>query len=213
MTTHVRELKEEDFDAFNRFLLDHFYTQEPLLQTPGDHFREEPELLQERLEAIRQGLSVVAVDQNERIVGVAYAEQVSREGMGHNWLEIKGQKPTKLIAHIHYFLSNLENKSEFFKHYDVSQALYLAILTVDASVTRQGLGRRLVSALMEVGRSKGLPLLVTTCTSVYSQRVMAALGFEVVLSQKYSDYKDEDGNMPLQPPAPHQEASVMAIRL
>lgn len=215
MTTHVRVLRQEDFDEFKRFLIDHFYTQEPLLQTPGYHERVEisPELWKQRLEALGQGLSLVAVDENDRFIGVAFAEAMDSEELGKNWLEVNGQKPKELLPHIHYFLSNLEEKSNIFEHYNVTQALYLCILTVDASACGKGLGRRLVGALIELGRSKGFPLLVATCTSVYSQRVMAAQGMEVVLSHRVEDYKDEDGNQPLRPPSPHKEASVMAIRL
>lgn len=215
MTTHVRVLRQEDFNEFNRFLIDHFYAQEPVLQTPGDHEKIEtsPELLAHRLEAIGHGLSLVAVDENDRFVGVAFAEPMTREELGKNWLEVNGQKPKTLLAHIHYFLSNLEHKSGFFDHYNVSSALYLCILTVDAAMCGQGLGRRLVGAMIELGRSKGFPLLVSTCTSVYSQRVMAAQGLEVVLSERYEDYKDENGEQPLRPASPHKEASVMARRL
>lgn len=215
MTTHVRVLRQEDFENFKQFLIDHFYTHEPILQTPGDHERVEisPELWAQRLEALGHGLSLVAIDENDRFVGVAYAEAMNREELGKNWLEVNGQKPKELLPHIHYFLSNLEQNSRFFEHYNVSHALYLCILTVDASVSGQGLGRRLVGSMIELGRSKGLPLLVSTCTSVYSQRAMAAQGLEVVLSQRYEDYRDEYGNQPLRPPSPHKEASVMARRL
>lgn len=215
MTTHVRVLRQEDFDEFNRFLIEHFYSHEPLLQTPGNHKRVErsPELLKQRLEALGHGLSLVAVDENDRFVGVAFAEAMDREELGKNWLEVNGQKPKELLPHIHYFLSNLEEKSNFFEHYNVSKALYLCILAVDASVCGRGLGRQLVGALIELGRAQGFPLLVATCTSVFSQRVMAAQGMEVVLSHRVEDYKDEDGNQPLRPPSPHKEASVMAIRL
>ncbi|KAH8404798.1 hypothetical protein KR222_003855 [Zaprionus bogoriensis] len=215
MTTVVRELKEEDFEGFKSFLLEHFYGHEPLMQTPGDHKKVQvtPERWEERLQIVRQGLSLIAVDQQGCIVGTAFAESMQPADLEKSWETVNRQRPTDLLAHTHYFLSRLERESRVFQHYNVSEALYLCILTVDASVRRQGLGRRLVSGLMELGRSKGFPLLVTTCTSLFSQRVMEAHGLEVVLSQKYADYTIEDGSAPIRPPLPHTEASVMAIRL
>lgn len=215
MTTRVRELREEDFEGFQSFMLEHFYAHEPLLQTPGDHnkYPVTPERWAERLEIIRQGLSLVAVDENDRIVGMVLANRMLPEELEKNWLKTKETKPSDLLSHVWYFLSKIEWDSQIFQRYDVPQALYLNILCVNATIRRQGLGGRLVRALMDVGRTKGFHLLFSTCTSHYSARVMAAQGLELVLAVKYADYRDEDGNPPIRPPAPHTETAVMAIRL
>lgn len=215
MRTQVRELREQDFEHFKEFLIEHFYEHEPILQTPGDHSRcpVTPERWMERKEIIRQGFSLAAVDENDRIVGIAFAKVMQSEELEKNWREVSEHKPTDLLSHVYYFLSKLKWESRVFQRYNTSQALYLYILSVDATVSRQGLGRRLVGALIELGKSKGLSLLFTTCTGDFSQRVMASQGLDVVLSHCYENYKDKNGNAPLKPPAPHKEASVMAIKL
>lgn len=215
MTTRVRELKEEDFEELKSFMLQHFYANEPLLQTPGDHSRYPvtPERWAERLEIIRQGLSLIAVDENDCIVGMALANVMLPEEVAKSWKKVKENKPTDLLSHVGYFLSKLEMDSQIFQRYEVSKALYLNLLCVDSTVRRQGLGSRLVSALKEVGHSKGFPVLFSTCTSHYSARVMAVQGLELVIAAKYADYKDEDGNTPIRPPSPHIETAIMAIRL
>ncbi|XP_030555597.1 uncharacterized protein LOC115758936 [Drosophila novamexicana] len=215
MTTIVlRAMREDDIDEATLFLRDHFYGHEPLMQTPGDHqvIFDDPKRREYRLSLIRQGTSLVALE-GDRFVGVAFAGVLQPSDLEQNWLEVNEQKPKNLIEHTHYFLSDIERRAHWFEHYGSLDTLYLNILAVDASVRRQGLGRRLVTALMEVGRAKGLPLLVATCTSLYSARVMAALGMECVLSEAYANYKDEHGNVVIQPPEPHIEARVMAIKL
>ncbi|XP_034474221.1 uncharacterized protein LOC117781557 [Drosophila innubila] len=216
MTTVIRELKADDKDEFCRFLGENFYGHEPLLQTPGDHQRspDTPEKREARLAIIQQGLSLAAVDHNDgdRIVGVAYAEILLPGDLEESWMKVAEKKPTAFIQHVHYFITGVEKRSQLFEHYKVKKALYLNNLTVDSSVRCQGLGRRLVTALMDMGRSKGFPLLATCCTSLYSTRVMLSLGMSYVHSENYVDYKDEDGNMVIRPPAPHTAVNVMAIK-
>jgi len=217
MTTIIRELKADDLEKFCEFLTEHFYGHEPLLQTPGNHqvITDSPEKRESRLEVINQGLSLVAVDPNDgdRIVGAAYAEEMIPNDLEKNWMKVNEKKPTNLNEHIHYLLSGIEKRAQFFERYNVPKAIYLCTLTVDSSVRCQGIGRRLVTALMDMGRSKGYPLLVTCCTSLYSTRVMLSLGMSCVHSEAYVDYKDEEGQVIIRPPAPHTAANVMAINL
>lgn len=213
MTTRVRELREEDFEGLKSFMLEHFYGHEPLLQTPGDHSKYPPIRCAERLQIIRRGLSLVAVDESDRIVGMALANRILPEDLEKNWREAEETKLSDILSHIGYFLAKLEWDAQIFQRYEVPEALYLNILCVSSTVRRQGLGARLVQSLMEVGRSKGFHLLFATCTSHYSASIMKAQGLEVVKALKYADYKAEDGNPPIRPPAPHTETVVMAIRL
>ncbi|XP_023175159.2 uncharacterized protein LOC111602375 [Drosophila hydei] len=210
----VREMTEDDIAEATRFLRDHFYGHEPLMQTPGAHpvTYDDATRREYRLSLIRQGTSLVALD-GARFVGVAFAGIVRSSDLEQNWLEVNGQKPQQLIEHVHYFLADVEHRAQVFEHYNVVDALYLSILAVDASLRRQGLGRLLVDGLMELGRVKRLPLLFTSCTSLYSARLMAALGMDCVLSAPYANYQDEQGNVVIQPPAPHSAVNVMAIKL
>jgi len=215
--TVIRELKAEDIEKFCQFLDENFYGHEPLLQTPGDHQRspDTPEKRKTRLAILQQGLSLAAVDHNDgdRIMGVAYAEELLPSDLEESWMKVNVKKPTGFIQHIHYFITGFERRSQLFEHYKVEKALYLNILTVDSSVRCQGLGRRLVTALMDMGRSKGFPLLATSCTSLYSTRVMLSLGMSTVHSENYADYMDEDGNVVMRPPLPHTAVNFMAIKL
>ncbi|XP_034098154.2 arylalkylamine N-acetyltransferase-like 2 [Drosophila albomicans] len=213
----IRELRADDIDEFCRFLTVNFYGHEPVLQTPGDHkiVTDTPEKRETRLAIIRQGLSLVAVDSSNegRIVGIAYAEEMVPNDLEINWNKVNEKKPKSFLDHVHLFLSGVEIRSKFFERFEASKALFLNILTVDATVCNQGIGRRLVAALIELGRSKGFPLIAVSCTSLYSTRVMSALGMSCVHSENYLDFKDEDGNVVLKPPAPHTSVNLMAMKL
>lgn len=146
-------------------------------------------------------------------MGVALAGELYPEDVAQHCVDSEKTPSDSVFGKVARFLADVELRAKVFERYEVPKAMYLNILGVDSRVRRQGLGRRLVSGLMDVARSKGYPLLVTTCTSLYSAHVMAALGMEVVFSQSYKDYKDAAGNVVFQPQAPHTEASVMAMRL
>lgn len=213
MTTIVRELTVKDIDEASRVFREHFMKHEPLLESYGKCERLNASLDES---AVREGLSLVIVDQSkgvDRIVGVAYAGVLSANELEHNWNELRDKKRTKYMEHIAYFLINIKRNAQFFERYEVSKCLYLKVLVVDATMQRQGLGRQLVTALIDVGRAKGFALLVATCTGCYSTKLMASLGMECVHSENYCDFKDDDGNIVFKPSAPHTKANVMVLKL
>ncbi|XP_062121675.1 arylalkylamine N-acetyltransferase-like 2 [Drosophila sulfurigaster albostrigata] len=213
----IRELKAEDLDEYFRFLTENFYCDEPLQLTPGDHNFEPdtPERRASRLAVIKQGLSLVAVDSNDggRIVASAYSEAKVPDDLEKTWREVNEKKPTEFIEHVDLFLAGFDKRSKLFERFEVSKVFCLNILGVGKTVRQQGLGRRLVSAVIELARSKGFPLIAVSCTSLYSTRIMSALGMSCIHSEKCSDYKDEDGNVVLKPPEPHTSINLMAMKL
>ncbi|EDW76280.1 uncharacterized protein Dwil_GK14749 [Drosophila willistoni] len=211
----IRELRLEDYDEVKNFLSKHFFATEPLMSTPGENTAV-PEFEDEfHLSLIRQGLSLVAIDENHgnRIVGVALAQSQVPNDLDEQCREVEQRQATCLIDKIHKFLSNLEKRANVFSSFGVERALYLYMLGVDTTVRRQGVGSRLVSSLIDLGRSKAFPVIYVTCTNQHSTKLTTALNFKCVDSQTYADYKDEQGKQVLQPPAPHTKASVMAQQL
>ncbi|XP_030555596.1 dopamine N-acetyltransferase-like [Drosophila novamexicana] len=217
MSTIVREMKAADIEEATRFLREHFYTGEPLLQS----YAEKQQIILDtnkrayKESCIQQGTSLVAVDQSkdDRIVGVAYTGALNAKQLEQNWKELNREKRTQFMEHVKYYLINIKRNAQFFEQYGVSDVLYLKVLAVDSAVRRQGVARRLVTALIDVGRAKGYSLLVATCTGLYSTQLMASLGMDCVHSELYCDYKDDDGNVVFKPQAPHTKASVMALKL
>ncbi|KAH8378396.1 hypothetical protein KR093_011160, partial [Drosophila rubida] len=214
-TIIIRELTLEDFEQLKIFLRDRYVVDEPLWQRYPEGQRQnmaDPKKEEYRRNLIQQGTSLVALE-GERIVGVALAGATYPSDVEQHRVDSEQLPNDTILGQVARFLAHVEAEANVLPRYNVAKAIYLNILGVDATVRRQGLGRRLVAALIEVARSRGFPLLVTTCTSLYSARVMSALGMECVHAQAYADYKDDAGSVVFQPQAPHTEASVMAMRL
>ncbi|XP_030377520.1 dopamine N-acetyltransferase-like [Scaptodrosophila lebanonensis] len=210
----IRTMTVEDFKEVKSFLREHMYTGEPLSMSSNEDVEkcDEKNTDEYNLKLIKQGTSLVAVEPSGRIVGLVLAgasypsdlesNRVDAENMGqHFW------------GRLNRFLSKVEREANVFERYGVSKAIYSHITNVDSSMRGKGLGSRLATALMDLGRAKGFPLMIAYCTSFYSARQKEALGMEVAYSFRYADYKDEEGRVIFHPPAPHNEVRVMAMRL
>ncbi|KAH8378394.1 hypothetical protein KR093_011162 [Drosophila rubida] len=212
----VRFMTLEDYENVKDFLGEHFYNAEPLCVATGVDCRPPFEQIfgDYHIWLIEQGTCLIALDTNdaERIVGVVLA------GPGvESHLEEGRMKAEKLAAgrlrDIYTFQTDVECKGNVFKHYGVSEILYSHVTTVDTAKRGKGIGTRLAAALMEVGRLKGYPLMSATCSSFYSARQKLAMGMECIYAEAYADHKYANGEVVIQPAAPHTHIRVLAIKL
>ncbi|XP_017134265.1 uncharacterized protein LOC108150544 [Drosophila elegans] len=211
----IRAMKMEDFDEVESFLAVHFFKHEPLMLIPQPDASQSqvvPEEAELHRSLIHQNLSLVAVD-GERIVGVALAGDLVPGDLEREFQEAEQKEVKCLLDKIHKFLAGIERQADIFAHFGVDRALYLYMLGVDSSVRRQRLGSRLVAATIELGRQRGFPVVTSTCTNLFSLRLMTGLCMECVLSKDYADYKDERGEILLPAISPHTSASVVGIQL
>ncbi|KAL7727695.1 hypothetical protein ACLKA6_013287 [Drosophila palustris] len=163
---------------------------------------------------IEKGNCLVAIDEmdNGCVVGLVLAHETVPRDLEQQRLRIN-EMPESPLKRIMRFDNEALLKANFFEHYDVSKLLYSHITQVAASMRGKGIGSRLAAALMELGRSKGYPLMTAACSSFYSARQKEALGMECVYSQAYADYKDANGDVVFNPPAPHTHQRLLAIKL
>ncbi|KAH8263264.1 hypothetical protein KR044_006515 [Drosophila immigrans] len=163
---------------------------------------------------VSQGTSLVAIDEEDsgRIVGsvLAGCETFGDLQMYYEKIVALDDCAFKTVT---IFELETKIKVNYFDRYGVSKVLYSQMTNVDASMRGKGLGTRLAAALMELGRSKGLPIMTAWCTSFYSARQKEAMGMECIYSQKYADYKDSNRQVVFKPPAPHTQLRVLAIKL
>lgn len=214
MTTRVRKLNEVDFERVKSFMLQHFYGHDPLFQSLDDEIKYTgtPERWAERLEIIREGFSLAAVDEEDRILGIALNSVVLPNDLEKKWQKVKEKKPTDALSHRMYFFYKTEWDSQIFQRFGVSRALDYHLLCVDPILRRQGLGTQLNRAVMKTARSNGFPLMFGTSVNHYSTKTLVGQGWRVVNTAKYADYKDEHGNTPIRPRPPHTEINVVAIK-
>lgn len=214
----IRALTSDDFQEVEAFLAVHFFKQEPLMLIPQTDPAQSAVIPAEselHRSLLAQGLSLAAIDRSsgDRIVGVVLSGEMVPEELEREFQEAEQKEVKCLLDKIHKFLARIERRANIFEHYGVERALYLYMLGVDTSVRRQGVGSRLVSATIELGRERGFPVVASTCTNLHSTRLMTGLHMECVLAQDYADYKDERGEVVLRPADPHTKASVVGIRL
>lgn len=59
----------------------------------------------------------------------------------------------------------------------------------------------------EIARREGFGLVRADCTSYYSAKALAKLGFECVYTLQYCDYKEDD-EIVFKPDPPHNEIKI-----
>lgn len=212
----IRIMSMEDYPEVKTCMVENFFNVEPLCAYLG----KDPKLYHsETLDAyqkslIEQGTCLVALDeQNDgKLVGFVLAGDHTPAHVEKNRQDAiaMGQSIRGMIP---VLISKVEVESKVFERYGISKALYSHATNVDASMRGKGLGSRLAAALMEVGRSKGYPLMLAYCSSFYSGRQKEQLGMECIYKLAYTDYKNDKGEVIFKPPPPHTHVRTMAIKL
>ncbi|EDW90482.1 arylalkylamine N-acetyltransferase-like 2 [Drosophila yakuba] len=212
----IRIMRKEDYLSVKALMKDSFFQSEPLCKSSGEkvYSQHEKENDEYHLSMISQGTCLVAIDENNggRLVGLVLAGAQYPDDLEKHRIEAEAMEQN-FWGRVSKFLSKIEREANLFERFGISKLLYSHITTVDASMRGKGLGSRLAATLMEVGRSKGFPVMVAYCTSFYSARQKEALGMKCVHSLSYADYKDEQGRPIFTPPEPHTMARIMAIKL
>ncbi|SPP86144.1 dopamine N-acetyltransferase-like [Drosophila guanche] len=213
----IRIMTLADYGTFKHLFEEQFINGEPLfgaIKGPID-----PEIWnlydQYHESMVNAGTCVVAIDeQNEgRVVGFVLAEGQTIDDVENHRLEAESIPETDIVGHIRRILCKVEAEANIYQRYGVTKLLYSHLTSVDVSMRGKGLGTRLATSAMELGRSKGFTLMTAFCSSFYSARQKEALGMECICSMKYEDYKDSEGKVVFTPPAPHKEIRVLAMKI
>ncbi|XP_043644482.1 arylalkylamine N-acetyltransferase-like 2 [Drosophila teissieri] len=212
----IRIMTKEDYPSVKALMKDSFFHSEPLCQSTDEEVesQNEKENDEYHLSMISQGTCLVAIDESNggRLVGLVLAGAQYPDDVEKHRIEAEALEQN-FWGRLSKFLSKIEREANLFERFGISKLLYSHITTVDVSMRGKALGSRLAGTLMEVGRSKGFPVMVAYCTSFYSARQKEALGMKCVHSLSYADYKDDQGRPIFTPAEPHTMARVMAIKL
>ncbi|XP_041675686.1 dopamine N-acetyltransferase [Drosophila eugracilis] len=211
----IRIMRLEDYEKVKSFMKEEYFTAEPLCQSSGEpvHLQNEKENDAINLSMIAQGTCLLALDESDddQIVGFVLAGAETSDDVERSRLVAESLE-NNAWGHIYAIIIKAECEANIFKRYGISKVLYSHITSVAISMRGKGLGSRLASTLMNLGRSKGFPAMVAYCTSFYSARQKEALGMECIHSMDYADYKDNRGRVIFAPAAPNTSLRVMAIK-
>ncbi|XP_060819095.1 arylalkylamine N-acetyltransferase 1-like isoform X1 [Bombus pascuorum] len=196
------------------FLRKFFFRDEPLNQSV--------QLLPEReytcrelenysLTSFENNLNLMAVLPNGTLVGVILNGKMDppNDEEPHYVTTCRNQKFKKILQLLHYVDRNV-NRDDKFRGLDV---LEIKIISVDSDWRGKGVGKALLERTLEIGKEKGFHVARADCSSCFSGKLCARMGFERIYELKYADYLDEDGNPVFTPAFPHTEIVSYIKRL
>ncbi|XP_017077056.2 uncharacterized protein LOC108111925 [Drosophila eugracilis] len=212
----IRLMEESDYGIVKPFMRDYFHYDEPMGIGLEEqiHLLNEEEVDREYISVINQGLSLVAFDDNTGLlIGMSLAEKMDPTILAKQHKEAE-EIEDNALGRSRKMIAKIERDANIFERCQVPIYLNLIAVSVHESMRGKGVLSHLAVTLMKLGRSRGFPLLIGSSTSYYSaKQAVEGLGMEVIHSQAYAEYKDNQGRPVYNPPAPHTHVRVLASKL
>ncbi|XP_065160997.1 arylalkylamine N-acetyltransferase 1-like isoform X3 [Atheta coriaria] len=163
-----------------------------------------PELEDFSKKCLDHGCSYMAVSSSDEVVGVS-VNAVDRPSDGQEEAEDCGNPKFQKIINL---LMTIDCEVDIFNRYkDVNSVMNCKILSVDSTWRGRGIAKQLLDKTRDVARQQGQQLMRVDCTSHYSAKAIARLGFECIYTKQYADYK-VDCEAVFTPEPPHTEVAV-----
>lgn len=208
----IRRLSSADYNEVYALMMTAFLPDEPMNRAVGLSVRDSHELFCEFIDdALRDGISFVAINSKKRIVGFRLNEIMQRDSMAHPPIPI--QYPQRMM-----FLVNLlgELSSGFFDLVPESmkKVLKLLVIAVDRDFRGAGVARKLMDATIKLAREENFDAILTTATAIRTQTLFTHMGFETLRVIQYDGYTASNGELIFQKIAENEkEARLMVLKL
>jgi len=203
-------VSNRDGDRIVDFLRRFFFRDEPLnvcvglLDGPQDTC---PELEQYCIDSIPDGVSLMAVSPNGNILGVCINGILSREQDNCEKEDSKNEADecsNPKFRKILKLLKNVYQESNVFGQFpEVDKLLDIRVASVDDACRGHGIAKALFDRTKLLAQELGIPLVRVDCTSHFSAKAVARLGFHCVYTLSYSEYLDSEGEPVFVPELPH----------
>ncbi|XP_059609185.1 arylalkylamine N-acetyltransferase 1 [Phlebotomus argentipes] len=185
-----------------------FFADEPLnravkLCRPGEGHLE---LERHSEKTLRDGLSVMAVTDENVIAGVAL-NGILRRGEVRKALDALKDTQDERFKKIFRLLYEENLKTDFFDSFGVEKIFEIRILSVDCRFRGQGLAKKLMEKSQEVARENGFKLMKTDATGLFSQKTFSSLGFSTKSEYLYSLENGKVADFMVEPP--HDKLKIM----
>ncbi|XP_011268475.1 uncharacterized protein LOC105258717 [Camponotus floridanus] len=161
-------------------------------------------------EVIKDGCTVIAVDRSDRVVAVAFNKLYAPPKSGETdsfALFIENNIKHRSCRDLIEFLDDVESRVDIFQKYNARGAMEIFYIGTDPECQARGIGRQITNKSLEVARGLRTRKLKQVCVadkivnehvrpevafavaaSVYSQRIMEKLNFEILAEARYEDY-------------------------
>lgn len=208
----IQVITENDRAEVLEFLQKFFIRDEPLNCYLKMTTKENPRCLQLEEYAMKDltsGLNLKAV-LNGRIVGVVLNTILHRgfiDEMGP--VDCKHEKFAKILR----MLTRVAKESNVFQYFpEADKALCINILSVNGEYRGKGIAKALMARSREIARENNCGFMTVDCSSHFTACAVKRLGFTLVHTLKYADYK-EDGEVVFKPAPPHEACTVYVQKL
>ncbi|KAK4886710.1 hypothetical protein RN001_002981 [Aquatica leii] len=209
----IRAATENDSEAIVYHLRKFFFKDEPLnvaVELTNSEKSSCEELESYSLKSICEGTSLMAITSSNYVIGVCLNANVSKNeiceeekaicpkfAMVKKFLDYSGNEGTKAIS----------------KQFpNVDKIMLVKIVSTDSAWRGKGIAKELLDKSRKIGQQLGYGLMRVDCSSYYSAKAVARLGFQCVYELKYEDYK-ENGQPVFKTKEPHSAFSVYVQKI
>ncbi|XP_078038321.1 arylalkylamine N-acetyltransferase 1 isoform X1 [Augochlora pura] len=206
MDYHIQIVTKDDKLRILKFLRRFFFRDEPLNHSIQLIPESEDSTCLEledycSTSTMENNLSLMAVSTSGTIVGVTLNGKMepSTEDEPEYIVTCKNPKFKKILRLLNYVDRNV-NRDEQLRSLNT---LEIRIISVDTNWRGKGIAKALLEKTMEIGKEKGFHIIRADCSSFYSGKLCARLGFEQIYELPYAEYVDEEGKPVFSPALPH----------
>ncbi|XP_011632927.1 dopamine N-acetyltransferase-like isoform X2 [Pogonomyrmex barbatus] len=209
MDYHIEIINKDDKLRVLKFLRRYFFRDEPLNQSIQLIPEGEDSTCMELEDycshaTFENNLSLMAVSASGAIIGVQLngkMEPSSNEEPEYIRL-CKNTKFKKILRLLYHIDKNVNKGGQ----YRDSNVLEIRILSVDTNWRGKGVAKNLIEKTIEIAKQQGFHYVRADCTSAFSGKLCARLGFDAIYELNYNDYVDEEGKPIFSPVSPHTAA-------
>uniref|UniRef100_A0A1A9VWQ7 aralkylamine N-acetyltransferase n=1 Tax=Glossina austeni TaxID=7395 RepID=A0A1A9VWQ7_GLOAU len=198
-----RDISREYYPAVLKHLTHNFFVNEPLMLTMAPTLKCSEFMAyadKDTLDMLGENFSVMAVNGNNEIAGVAINHKVSSgdfQDARDQLHTINDENYRKLLK----LLYDYTLEANIFECFQIDEYFELHMLSVDGKFRGEGIGKHLINDSENMAKKHGFKLMKSDATGAFSQKLFKSAGFEVVHEVLYNEYVDSN-NKPIFPVAP-----------
>ncbi|KAF5294536.1 hypothetical protein FQR65_LT10728 [Abscondita terminalis] len=209
----IRVITEADSDAIVLHLRKFFFKDEPLniaVELTNSENSCCEELENYSLKIVNEGTSLMAITSSNHIIGVCLNATINKDETDD---EQKSKCPKfDTVKKFLNYSGNEGTKAIAEQFPDVDKVMFVKIVSTDSAWRGKGIAKGLLDRSRRICEQLGYGLIRVDCSSYYSAKAVARLGFQCVYKLKYEDYKENDKPV-FKTEHPHATFSVYVHRI
>eukprot|EP00095_Tigriopus_kingsejongensis_P008227 maker-scaffold591_size129331-snap-gene-0.16 protein:Tk08227 transcript:maker-scaffold591_size129331-snap-gene-0.16-mRNA-1 annotation:"arylalkylamine n-acetyltransferase 3" len=191
----------EDIQSSLDIFFDHFIPNEPMCVCLGGLAGREPSLLEQMTEVLKEGVSLVAVDEKTgQTVGIRTGRLLDRAQGGQktpSLEELRAIHSQKFAIISHALATTLSDWENFERHPDVKRIYSMFTLGIHKDWRGRGIAKELVRQAFQMAAKFQCQGAQVVSTNDATRHIFNTLGMTCVLDRPWTDIEVDDGQTPL----------------